>query len=440
MSHILLTQRRFLPLFLTQFLGAFNDNVFKNALVILITFRAAACTDSPLLVTVAAGLFILPFFVFSATAGQFADKLDKARLIRIVKLTEIVIMALGAAAFLYGSVETLIAVLFLMGAQSALFGPLKYGILPQHLDEDHLMGANALIQGSTFVAILLGTILGGTLIAMPETGAAVTSVAIVCIALLGWLASRQIPDAPAADPKLELDWNIFRQTWRVALMAAEQRDVLVAVIGISWFWFVGATFLQLFPGFTCDALGGGPAVVTLLLCTFTIGIALGSWASTRLTGGHVSLALAPLGALGIFAFSLVPALVPPPAPQGLELTVAQVAAAAGNWPALATLIGVAVSGGIFVVPMFAYVQAASPPDHRARIIAAANVLNALFMVLSAVLTIVLLELGASVSGVFAVTGCLTLVVGAWMLKASPGMRVAFRDRFYRAQSRCGNAP
>ena len=429
MSRVLLTQRRFLPLFLTQFLGAFNDNAFKNALVILITFRAATCGDSPVLVTVAAGLFILPFFVFSATAGQLADKFDKARMIRVVKVTEIVIMALGAAAFLAGSVEALMAVLFLMGAQSALFGPLKYGILPQHLDEDHLMGANALIQGSTFVAILLGTILGGTLIALPGPGVAATGVTVIGIALLGWLTSRHIPDAPPADPTLEFDWNIFRQTWRVALMAAEKRDVLVAIIGISWFWYVGATFLQLFPGFTCDGLGGGPAVVTLLLCTFTIGIALGSWASTRLTGGHVSLALAPLGALGIFAFSLVPALVPPPAPPGLELSVSEVAAAAGNWPALAALVGIAVFGGIFVVPMFAYVQAASPPDHRARIIAAANVLNALFMVLSAVLTIVLLKLGASVTGVFAVTGCLTLAVGAWMIKASAEMRLAFRDRF-----------
>ena len=433
MSRLLLAQRRFLPLFLTQFLGAFNDNVFKNALVILVTYTAASCGESPVLVTVAAGLFILPFFIFSATAGQFADKLDKARMIRLVKQAEIAIMVLGAGAFLAGSVEALIAVLFCMGAQSALFGPLKYGILPQHLAEHELMGANALIQGSTFVAILAGTVVGGLLVAVPEVGPAATSVLIVALAVLGWLASRAIPDAPAADPELKLDPNILRQTWRVALMAAEQRDVLVAIIGISWFWFVGATFLQLFPGFTCDALGGGPAVVTLLLAAFTVGIAGGAWASTRLTGGHVSLALAPLGALGILVFALVPALLPPPAPAGAGLSVAEVAATPGNWPSLASLVGLSLFGGIFVVPMFAYVQHASPPDHRARIIAAANVLNALFMVGSAVVTLALLGAGIGVTGVFAVTGVLTAAVGAWMLKASPAMRAAFRARFSNAR-------
>ena len=434
MSRALLTRRRFAPLFVTQFLGAFNDNVFKNALVILITFQVATCGESPFLVTVAAGLFIAPFFVFSATAGQLADKYDKARLIRYVKLAEIAIMGLGAAALLAGSVPALITVLALMGAQSALFGPLKYGILPQHLDEDDLMGANALIQGSTFVAILVGTIAGGSLVALPQGGAAAASSLVVLVALAGWLASRGIPDAPAADPRLVLDPNIFRQTWRVAKMAAEQRDVLVAVIGISWFWFVGATFLQLFPAFTCDALGGGPAVVTLLLSAFTVGIALGAWASTRLTGGHVSLALAPLGAAGVCGFALLPALFPPPLPAGAELTVAAVAANAGNWPALASLIGLAVFGGIFVVPMFAYVQAASPPECRARIIAAGNVLNGLFMVLSVVVTLLLLQAGVSVSGVFAFTGVVTLLVGAWMLAASPAMRAAVRARLAGAAS------
>ena len=431
MSEHLLTRRRFLPVFLTQFLGAFNDNVFKNALVILITYRAASCGESPFLVTVAAGVFILPFLVFSATAGQFADKMDKAWMIRMVKLAEIAIMVLGATAFLAGSVNGLIGVLFLMGAQSALFGPLKYGILPQHLGDEELMSANALIQGSTFVAILVGTVLGGLLAAMPEVGPAVTAGTIIALAIAGWLASRQIPDAPAADPGLRLDPNIFRQTWRVARMAAEKRDVLVAIIGISWFWFVGATFLQLFPGFTCDVLGGGPTVVTLLLCSFTVGIALGAWASTRLTRGRISLALAPLGVMGMFVFALVPMLMSPPLPAAADLGIAEVAAVSGNWPAIVALLGVALFGGIFVVPLFAFVQSESPPEHRARIIAAANVLNALFMVASAVITLILLKLGVSVSGVFAITGVLTLVMGLWMLKASPAMGQAFMSRFAR---------
>ena len=425
-----LARRHFLPLFITQFLGAFNDNVFKNALVILITFQAASCGDSPILVTVAAGLFIVPFFLFSATAGQFADKIDKARMIRLIKLGEIVIMLVGALGFFLSSVELLMVVLFAMGAQSAFFGPVKYGILPQHLGEDALMGANALIQGSTFVAILVGTIAGGLLISIPDAGGSLTAACVILVAVAGWAISRAIPDAPAADPQLILDRNPFRQTWRVAVMAAENRDVMVAVIGISWFWFVGATFLQLFPGFTCDSLGGGPSVVLLLLCTFTIGVAGGSWISAQLSGGRVSLALAPLGAFGLFAFALVPVMFPPTAPDVSALNISQVLANVGNWPTLLALLGLAVSGGVFVVPMFAFVQRESPPERRARVIAAANVLNALFMVLSALMTIVLLKSGMKITGVFAVTGIGTLFVLIGMLAASTTMRDAFVGRFF----------
>ena len=425
-----LARRHFLPLFITQFLGAFNDNVFKNALVILITFQAASCGDSPILVTVAAGLFIVPFFLFSATAGQFADKIDKARMIRLIKLGEIVIMLVGALGFFLSSVELLMVVLFAMGAQSAFFGPVKYGILPQHLGEDALMGANALIQGSTFVAILVGTIAGGLLISIPDAGGSLTAACVILVAVAGWAISRAIPDAPAADPQLILDRNPFRQTWRVAVMAAENRDVMVAVIGISWFWFVGATFLQLFPGLTCDSLGGGPSVVLLLLCTFTIGVAGGSWISAQLSGGRVSLALAPLGAFGLFAFALVPVMFPPTAPDVSALNISQVLANVGNWPTLLALLGLAVSGGVFVVPMFAFVQRESPPERRARVIAAANVLNALFMVLSALMTIVLLKSGMKITGVFAVTGIGTLFVLIGMLAASTTMRDAFVGRFF----------
>jgi hypothetical protein len=226
-----------------------------------------------------------------------------------------------------------------------------------------------------------------------------------------------------------LDRNPFRQTWRVAVIAAEQRDVMVAIIGISWFWFVGATFLQLFPGFTCDVLGGGPAVVVLLLCTFTVGVAAGSWISARLCGPHVSLALAPIGAGGLFAFALIPALLPPSLPHASALSVSQVLMESANWPSLLALLGLAMSGGVFVVPLFAFVQRQSPPERRARVIAAANVLNALFMVLSALITIVLLKSGVGISGIFAITGVGTLLVLAGMLIASSTMRRAFGDRF-----------
>ena len=429
MSSALLARRHFVPLFVTQLLGAFNDNVFKNALVILITFQAATCSDSPFLVTLAAGLFILPFLLFSAAAGQIADKIDKARMIRLTKLAEIGIMTLGAFGLLLQSIEMLLIVLFAMGAQSAFFGPLKYGILPQHLEQNALMEANALLQGSTFIAILAGTVVGGTLIAVPEHGAMWTAVGIVVIALAGWIASRAIPEAPAAEPQLVLDLHPFRQTWRVAVMAAEQRGVVVAIIGISWFWFVGATFLQLFPGFTCDVLGGGPSVVVLLLCTFTIGVAAGSWISVRVSVGRVSLALAPYGALGLCVFALVPMVLPPAVPSVAMLSISQVLTDATNWPSLLALLGLSTSGGVFVVPLFAFVQLQSPPERRARVIAAANVLNALFMVLSAVVTIALLKAGVGIIGVFAATGIGTLFVLAGMLAASVTMRRAFLAHF-----------
>ena len=428
MSTALLARRRFLPLFVTQFFGAFNDNVFKNALVILITFQAASCSDSPVLVTVAAGLFIAPFFLFSATAGQFADKMDKARMIRLAKLAEIGIMIVGAFGFVTHSVELLMVVLFAMGAQSAIFGPLKYGILPQHLEQEALMGANALLQGSTFIAILAGTVVGGSLIVIPDRGAVLTAICVVVIALAGWAASRSIPPAPSAEPRLVLDRNPFRQTWRVAVMAAQQRDVLVAIIGISWFWFVGATFLQLFPGFTCDVLGGGPQVVVLLLCTFTVGVAGGSWVSALVSAGRVSLALAPFGAIGIFVFALIPTVWPPAAPSGALLSISQVLMDAANWPSLLALLGLSTSGGVFVVPLFAFVQQQSPPERRARVIAAANVLNALFMVLSALVTVALLKAGIGIIGVFAVTGVGTLLVLAGMFTCSATMRRSFLAR------------
>lgn len=428
MHEPLLRSRRFAPLFATQFLGAFNDNVFKNALVILITFKAATCAESPMLVTVAAGLFILPFLLFSANAGQLADKLDKASLIRLVKALEIVIMLFAGVAFFFNSVIALLTVLFLMGTQSTLFGPIKYGILPEHLPEQRLMDANALIQGSTFIAILLGTVLGGTLMVLPQASTLATVVTIIALAVFGFASSLYIPAAPPAEPSLKIDFNPVRQTWRVAKLAAERRDLLVAIIGISWFWFVGAVFLQLLPGFTCDVLAGDAPVVTLLLTTFTVGIGLGAWAAARLTRGRIELGLTPLAALGMAVCAAVPALFPPPPAVGHTLGIAAVLTSAGNWPSLAAFLGLALFGGIYVVPQFAFVQANAPPGRRARIIASANILNALFMVLAALVTLALLGAGLGVAGVFAIVGALTAVVGALLLWASPSMATALTSR------------
>ena len=279
----ILKSRRFLPLFVTQFLGAFNDNLYKNAVVVLILFRLAgdAAGDGEVLVAIAGGLFILPFFLFSATAGQLADKYDKARMIRAVKAAEIVIMGLAAAGFVWGRIDFLLAVLFLMGAQSTFFGPLKYGILPQHLEAKELVGGNALIEAATFLAILIGTIAGGLLI-LTDGGTAIVSAGVVAVALAGWAASLTIPAAPASAPGLKVNWNLVSETGGILRHAAARRDIFLSILGISWFWLVGATFILLFPPYAKEVLGGDETVVTLFLTVFSVGIGIGSIGCDRL--------------------------------------------------------------------------------------------------------------------------------------------------------------
>ena len=297
--------RRFLPLFVTQFLGAFNDNVFKNAMVVLIAWRfaSAAGMDAQVMVTVAAGIFILPFFLFSATAGLLADKFDKTRLIRYIKLAEIIIMTTGAVGFYLGSIPILMTVLFLMGTQSTFFGPIKYGILPDQLNDDELMGGNALISAGTFLAILGGTILG-TEVVLAEQGIIIISAVVITFAALGWLSSWYIPATRPAQPDLAISYNFVTQTWKILTHAAGQRDVFLCILGISWFWLVGATFLAQFPTFTKDVLGASVQVLTILLTTFSVGIAIGSLLCNRLLKGEVHATFVPLGALGMTIFTV----------------------------------------------------------------------------------------------------------------------------------------
>ncbi|MDX1606226.1 MAG: MFS transporter, partial [Candidatus Competibacterales bacterium] len=274
----LLRQRRFLPLFLTQFLGAFNDNVFRNALIILIAFRASEISgwDSNTLINLAAGLFILPFFLFSASAGQLADKYEKGLLIRRVKLLEIGIMILAALSLRSGEVIWLILLLFLMGTQSSLFGPLKYGILPQHLDETELTGGNGLIEMGTFLAILFGTLAGGLLIGLEQIGPQSVAFTVVTVAILGYLVSHGIPLAAPVASGLKINWNPVTETWRNLKFLSSNRTVFLSVLGISWFWFLGGAYLAQLPNYTRLTLGGNEQVVTLLLTLFSIGIGLGS--------------------------------------------------------------------------------------------------------------------------------------------------------------------
>lgn len=416
----LLRERRFSAVFTTQFLGAFNDNVYKNALIIFITFEAARdAAARAMLVTTGAGVFILPFVLFSAWAGQMADKLEKSALIRLIKLAEIAIMLLGAIAFALGSVAMLIALLFLMGTQSAFFGPLKYGILPQLLDETELVAGNGLIQMATFVAILVGMILGGKLAAIPDSGPWLVGGTVIALALLGWLASLGVPPAGAAEPELRVDKGPWPSMFTGMAFARETPGVFAAVLGVSWFWFLGATFLQLLPAYGRDTLNGDPDVVIMLLTCFTVGIGTGAVICARLSGKKINLRLVPAGAIGMTVFGLVPFLFSgTPAEAGGALHgIPEVLAHPGNRAAIVGFVGLAVSGGVFIVPLYTYVQAKSALSRRARVIAANNILNSLFMVVSALLTLGALTAGMSIPQIFAAVSVLNLVYTLIMVRA-----------------------
>jgi MFS family permease len=418
----LVARARFAPLFITQSLGALNDNVYKQALVILITFGAAAHSgkDSAMLVTLSTGLFILPFFLFSALAGQLADQLDKARLIQRVKLAEIVIMALGAVGFALSSLPLLICTLFLMGSQSAFFGPLKYGILPQHLHPEELVGGNGLIQMATYVAILVGSIIGGFVMADLDSGPSAVSGIVLVLALCGWLASRFIPAAPPAEPGLTLDFNLWRATRACVGYASENATVLAAVLGISWFWFVGATFFQLLPTYARDVLGGDARVVTLLLAAFSVGIGVGSLLCERLAGGAGALRLLPAGVVGLSVFALVPLALQSSLASAAEaagtLGMADVLATPASLLVVVAFLLLALAGGLYVVPLYALMQARSDPARRSRVIAANNVINALLMVGSALFTIALLAADLDIAQIFAIVSVLNLGAGIWVIR------------------------
>jgi len=440
----ILKSRRFLPLFVTQFLGAFNDNLFKNALVMLILFRLAVDEGGggglggEVLVTIAGGVFILPFFLFSATAGQLADKFDKARMIRGVKLAEVAVMALAAAGFAWGRADFLIAVLFLMGTQSAFFGPLKYGILPQHLAARELVGGNALIEAATFLAILLGTIAGGLLI-LTEGGDTIISAGIVVVALLGWAASVMIPAAPATAPQLKVNWNFARETGSILRHAARRRDIFLSILGISWFWLVGATFILLFPPYAKQVLGGDEQVVTLFLTVFSIGIGVGSIGCDRLLKGEVSARTVPFGALGMAIFSIdlyfaSTGLVPASETFGALAFLGEPA----HWRILADLLLISICGGLYIVPLYAIVQARAEADHRARTIAANNVMNALFMVIGAGVAAALFAVGITVTGIFLVIAAANVVAAWYVCKLLPqelmkGIAAGLLKTFYRVE-------
>ncbi|MDX9707836.1 MAG: MFS transporter [Azospira sp.] len=426
LGHLMRTAR-FRPLFWTQFLGAFNDNLYKNALVVLLTFQTAQWTTlrPEILANLAAGLFILPFFLFSATAGQLADKYDKARLARFAKALEIAVMGVAAAGFLWHSLALLLAALFLMGLQSTLFGPVKYAILPQHLKEEELVGGNALVEAGTFVAILLGTLAGGLL-----AGAGIDPLWIACaallVALVGYLASRNIPEAPPPEPGLTVHPNPLTETWRNLGFARENRTVFLSILGISWFWLYGALFLAQMPAYGRNVLGGDETAVTLLLAVFTVGIGAGSLLCERLSARRIELGLVPFGSIGLTLFGLDLALasmaLPPPA---ATLSVGALLAQPQVWRILADLVLLGLFGGLFIVPLYALVQSRSAPAHRARIIAANNIMNAAFMVAGALAAAGLLAAGLSIPALFAVAAVGNAVVAVFIYRLVPEFMLRF---------------
>jgi acyl-[acyl-carrier-protein]-phospholipid O-acyltransferase/long-chain-fatty-acid--[acyl-carrier-protein] ligase len=419
---------RFLPLFKTQFLGAFNDNMLKNALVMLLTYRIASQSgyNVPVLVTIAGSMLIVPSIFFSATAGELADKFDKAKITRIIKMVEIGIMGVAALGFSMTSVPVLFAALFCMGVHSTFFGPIKLALLPQHLKETELLPGNSYIEAGTFLAILLGTLVGGLLVLAPH-GGLVISVALLAVAVTGLVTARKIPAAPPHDPGLRISWNIARETFRIVDYARRDKNIFLCILGICWFWFVGATLLAEVAPFVKLFLHAQAAVVTLLLTTFSIGIGVGSLLANRLLRGRIQVTYVPAAALAISVF-------------GVDLFFASHHAAGHGaglmpiwqfmrtitcWRVVFDFLMISMAGGIYIVPLYVQVQHDGAPAHLARLIAASNVLSAVFMMASALLTVVLLALHFSIPQIFLATAIANFFVAIYICRLLP-------DQFMRS--------
>jgi 1-acyl-sn-glycerol-3-phosphate acyltransferase len=429
----LLAQRRFAPFFATQFLGALNDNIFRNGLVIMITFQGVvvAGMNHMQVANVAAGLFILPFFLFSAMAGQLADKYEKSMLIRRIKLFEIALMTIACLALLSSSYMLLLLVLFLMGLQSTLFGPVKYAFLPQQLAEDELVGGNALVESGTFIAIILGLIVGGVAVgngvapALSIDKRTLLGACLVTVAVFGYLVSRQIPRTPTADPNLQIDWNPWRETWHIVGFAREQRSVFLSILGISWFWFFGSAMTIQIPAYTFDILRGTESITTFLLAAFAVGVGVGSLLCERLSGHRIELGLVPFGALGLSAFAIDLYYAHPQVATLPAANISEFLAHPGGLRIWVDLALIGVFGGFYSVPLYALIQTRSNPQHLSRIIAANNIINALLMVLASVTSVVLLSAGLSIPQLFLVIAALNALVAIYIFSLLPEFLMRF---------------
>ena len=422
----LMGQRRFAPFFWTQFLGAANDNLFKFAFTVLVTYQLQVqWLPADLAGLVIGALFILPFLLFSATSGQLADKLDRRQMIVWLKRAEIGIMAISALGFFIHNIPILLACIFLMGLQSTVFGPVKFAYLPQHLSERELTGGNGMVEMGTFVAILLGNVAGGLIVAVPEIGAHHVGFACVGLAILGRVASHHIPASPAMDPGLQINWNPLTETWANLKLARETPVVFRSVLGISWMWFFGAVFLSLFPAFAKDVLHGNEQVASLLLVVFSIGIGTGSLLCEVLSRRHVEIGLVPVGAIGMSVFSIDLYFATRGLPPASGLGLGAFMADAAHWRVLADLTLLSLFAGLYSVPMYALIQMRSQPTHRARIIAANNILNALFMIASALIAGALLGAGFTIPQMFLFVGLVNAVVAFYIFMLVPEYLLRF---------------
>ncbi len=416
-----------MPFFVTQALGAFNDNVFKNGLAAMLVFHSSqlAGLNTNQIVNLSAMAFILPFFLFSALFGQFADKYEKSVQIRRIKLFEIFIMLSATLGFWLNSLPVLLGVLFLLGFQSTMFGPIKYGIIPQVLKPSELVGGNALVEMGTFVAILAGTIAGPLLMAIDADWPVWVSLTGLLVAIVGYLSSRDIPSAPAVAPDLKINWNFIAETVRNIRFITENRVVLNSVLGISWFWFFGATFLVQIPSFSETVLGGDAGLMSTLLAMFIVGVSAGSLLCERLSGGQVEIGLVPFGAMGLTLFGVDMYFASPVAPV-IYSGLGGFFALGSNWRIVFDLLMIGVFSGFYIVPLYAMVQQRTPAGHRSRVIAGNNILNSLFMVISAVIAMVLLgRVGFSIPELFLFTAILNLVVAIYIFSIVPEFLMRF---------------
>lgn len=408
----LLNTRRFLPLFLTQFWGAFNDNAFKSTMAVLITYVLITdISHAQLLVNLGGGVFILPFFLFSTLAGELSDKYDRALLVRILKSLEILFMVLGMLGFYLGNVPILMMTLFLMGVHSTFFGPIKYSALPDLLRPQELLAGNGLVEGSTFIAILVGTILG-TQLGVTTTGALLASGICIGVAVLGWISSLFMPRVPLGDPGLKIHANIFTAIWRLLCFTRENRPVYLSILAMSWFWFMGFIFITQFPIYTRAIIGGDEHVVTLFLVAFSVGIAIGSLLCNHFLHGKVHARYVPICMLLMTVFTLdlcwashgqVPVL-----PYGGG--VAAFLSRFSGWRITLDLLLLSVAGGFYIVPLYALMQVKSEVAHRSRIVACNNIIGALFMFAAAVLAMALTAIGFNSTQLFLVMGVANALV------------------------------